>query len=35
MLNFETAKTIAAFGGLALGIVNVGLSIYQRLLADE
>jgi hypothetical protein len=29
MLNFDTAKTIAAFGGLALGIVNLGLSVYK------
>nr|MBG3153102.1 hypothetical protein [Proteus mirabilis] len=29
MLEFETAKTIAAFGGLGLGGLNLGLSLYK------
>ncbi|MFP5977050.1 hypothetical protein [Enterobacter mori] len=29
ILEFETAKTIAAFGGLGLGGINLGLSLYK------
>lgn len=28
-MDFETAKTVAAFGGLGLGLLNVGVSIYK------
>lgn len=28
-MEFETAKTVAAFGGLALGVLNLGISLYK------
>ncbi len=28
-MDFETAKTVAAFGGLGLGVLNIGISIYK------
>jgi hypothetical protein len=31
-LNFETLKTIAAFGGITLGIANLAITIYDKFL---
>ncbi|MCB2384260.1 hypothetical protein KV201_19055 [Shewanella sp. SR1] len=28
-MEFETAKTVAAFGGLGLGVLNLGISLYK------
>ncbi len=32
IMDFETAKTIAAFGGLGLGVINLGLTVYKDFL---
>lgn len=31
-MSFETVKTVAAFGGLGLGVVNLGLTVYKDFL---
>ncbi|MGL1014334.1 hypothetical protein ACSTEF_21360 [Vibrio vulnificus] len=31
-MDFETAKTVAAFGGLGLGAINLGLTVYKDFL---
>lgn len=28
-MDYETAKSVAAFGGLALGLINLGLALYK------
>lgn len=28
-MDFETTKTVAAFGGLGLGVINLGLTVYK------